>query len=123
MSCNYYIRTRDLDMVFDLMPRVNMLKEEREFEIHLCQTACGLTPSMETHSYNTFKELKDVLLNKNYKFRIVDEYNMEYKPEEFIEMIIENNKNNTPRREIYPEFLNDNSVDEDEFEWCDYEFC
>ena len=38
MSLNYDIHTKDTNMAFDLMPRVEMDKENRDFLIHLCHT-------------------------------------------------------------------------------------
>lgn len=124
MSVNYYIYTRDVDMVFDLMPRVELVKQRRAFEIHLCQClpeACGIKPLFECHSYSSFAELKEILLNKDYDFVIEAEYGVSYSPEKFIAMMEENNRRGCSRKVDNAD--GDYLIDKDGFEFADYEFC
>lgn len=119
MSCNYYIKTKDAEMVFDLMPRVRILTEERVFEIHLCQTSGNKKPLFEVHSYKNFSDLCKVLRNEKYTFIIADEYNEEIAAEDFISYMIEMTINGESR--IDPKEL-DMFSDENGFEWFDGDF-
>jgi hypothetical protein len=122
MSLNYYIHTKDTNMAFDLMPRVKMDKENREFVIHLCQTqvpAWNLKPTFECHSYSSFKELKEILLNKEYDFVIRKEYGVEVSPEEFIKEMEEINAESKSRMEKNDKYI---FADEDGFEFMNCEF-
>lgn len=115
MSCNYYIHTRDIDMVFDLGERVIPLYNERVFECHLCQTYGNEKPLFESHSYKTFKELKSILLNKKYTFEIVDEYNVVIDVKEFIKFMERDTKKGNVRWGF--------PVDEDGYQFYDKDFC
>ena len=115
MSCNYYIETRDVDMVFDLGERVIPIPEKRIFECHLCQTFGTQKPLFESHSYKTFEELKKILLNKSYEFKIVDEYGVEITPENFIEYMEKDNKEGSVRFGM--------PIDEYGFQFYDKDFC
>lgn len=124
MSLNYYIHTKDNNMAFDLMPRVEIDKENREFVIHLCQTqisAWNLKPTFECHSYSTFKELKEILLGGKYIFTIEDEYGIEISPDEFVRNMELENANGKSR--IRPDTQNHYTVDENGFEFIDCDFC
>lgn len=124
MSLNYYIHTKDANMAFDLMPRVEMDKENREFVIHLCQTqisSWNLKPTFECHSYSTFKELKEILLGEKYDFAIKDEYGTEISPDEFVKNMESGNINGNSR--IKPDTQNYYTVDENGFEFIDCDFC
>jgi hypothetical protein len=89
MSCAYYVRTKDTNMAFDLLPGVDMMKETRDYQIYLGQTSIGNPPVLRIHSYNDFKELKKILLDTNYNFSIIDEYDKEMTPDDFIQPITE----------------------------------
>lgn len=119
MSCNYYINTKDSEMVFDLMPRVCILPETRTFEIHLCQTVGGYRkPLFECHSYKSFKELKEILVNKKYVFTIVDEYDREINIDDFINLMTKMNNEGKSRKDE----MNEIYIDPDGFEWLDCDF-
>lgn len=118
MSNNYYIHTADGNMAFDLLPRVEMSAENREFTVHLCQTFMDLKPLFESHSYSTFKELRNILLDSNYTFTIQDEYGIIVEPSEFIERMERLNRNGKPREDQ----LSTTIADEDGFLFCDYSF-
>ena len=123
MSLNYDIHTKDANMAFDLMPRVEIDKENREFLIHLCQTqisSWNLKPIFECHSYSTFKELKEILLNGKYNFTIKDEYGVEISPEEFIKEMEEINAKGKSRMKKDDKYI---FSDEDGFEFMDCDFC
>lgn len=123
MSVNYYIYTRDMNMVFDLIPRVEIDKYERAFRIHLCQSlpeAWKIKPLFECHSYSTFQELKDILLKKDYYFVIEAEYGVRYSPEKFISMMEEENKKGRSRKKYKDDSY---LIDDDGFEFVDYDFC
>lgn len=118
MSTNYYIKTRDIDMAFDLIPGVTMDETHRCFSIHLAKTmpeAWKLKPVLEKHSYRTFRGLKEVLRNKNYIYKIYDEYEIEYTTDEFIKMLEEMNA-------VGVRGENNHRVDKDGFLWIDTEF-
>ena len=100
MSCNYYIHTRDIDMIFDLGKRVYPIHSKRVFECHIAQTCGNLKPLFESHSYTTFKELKSILLNKKYDFEIVDEYGRTISPKDFINYMERDNTNGKTRFEM-----------------------
>ena len=124
MSVNYYIYTRDINMVFDLMPRVEMDTQRRSFVIHICQSlpeAWKIKPLFECHSYSTFEELKEILLKKDYYYSIEAEYGTRYSPKEFIEMMEKENRRGKSRKEN----KNDNVylIDKNGFEFVDYDFC
>ena len=125
MSVNYYIYTRDINMVFDLMPRVELNKQKRAFEIHLCQSlpeAWKIKPLFECHSYSTFEELKEILLKKEYYFAIEAEYGVRYSPEEFISMMEKENRMGKSRKDG-SEYDSKYLIDKDGFEFVDYDFC
>ena len=120
MSTNYFIKTKDPEMAFDLMPRVEISKQDRCFMIHICQTQCSawnLKPLLESHSYHSFKELKDILCNKKYTFDIVDEYGSKWEVEEFISFLEKENKGKTRKTAG----LNI-QTDEDGYEFLDSDF-
>lgn len=118
MSCNYYINTTDVDMVFDLMPRVSIIPHKRCFEIHICQTAGQWKPLFEIHSFSSFMELEKVLRSEKYKFIIVDEYGDEISPQSFINYMIEDNLRGKSRTNQDQKLI----IDETGFEWVDYDF-
>ena len=119
MSCNYFIITKDPEMAFDLMPRVNILKDERVFEIHLCQTVHNLKPLFENHSYNSFKELKEILTNKKYDFHIEDEYSNKIEVDDFIKTMEKLNSMERTRTVQHPKI----ETDPEGFEFLDDDFC
>ena len=119
MSCNYFIITKDPEMAFDLMPRVNILQKERVFEIHLCQTIHNRKPLFENHSYNSFKELKEILTNEKYKFHIEDEYSNKIEVNDFIKTMEKLNAMEKTRTEHYSKI----KKDPDGFEFLDSDFC
>lgn len=123
MSTNYYIRTTDANMVFDLMPRVSIMEESRYFEIHIAQT-CGskLKPLFEKHSYSSFEELKNILCSNIDKCKVFDEYNCEIKHNEFIEEMEKLNKIGKTRIQTS---LNEHGIfkDKDGYEFLDCDFC
>jgi len=119
MSTNYYLRTRDTELAFDLAPRVIMDIEKRYFEIHLCQIQdCfkNVKPLFETHSYQSFSDLRKLLIS-NKSFWIVDEYGRKISVEDFIAKMVKENNNNTRT-------VSDTNVfiDKDGFEWLDCDF-
>lgn len=124
MSCNYYIHTKDSEMAFDFLPRVEMDEENREFIIHLCQTILSKRAIFECHGYSSFSELEERLLNKNYAFSIKDEYGKEFTPEEFITEM-RDRQLKMPRREDLD--LNETGpweiiTDSEGFDFMDIEF-
>lgn len=116
MSCNYFLLTKDTDLAFDMCPRVSMLKETREFEIHLCQTTEDKKPLFESHGYDSFEKLKAILRNPKHNFILKDEYENVIEINDFIKTMEWLTKNGTKR--INPMI----KTDPDGFDFLDCDF-
>lgn len=123
MSLNYFIETRDIEMVFDLGKRVVPIHNKRVFECHICQTMGGLKPLFEIHSYDSFEELKELLTNGKYEFKIVDDYGTNYTVKDFLEsMERENSIGKTRCNHLRQRIAHDFTIDEKGFEFIDCDF-
>ena len=111
-----------MEMAFDLLPRVEMAEEAREFQIHLCQTVGGRKPLFEIHSYSNFKELANLLRDVKYNFIIKDEYGNKMDVEEFIKYMIECTSGCRSRVGTDDDPDHRIIVDDDGFEFMDCDF-
>lgn len=122
MGCNYYIHTKDADMIFDLRSRFDIDGDAREFVVHICKTNIGWKPLFECNGYHSFQELTDILCNSEYEFTIKDQYGREYGKEEFISYM--RRRNETGNSQAGTENDPDNiiTIDDDGFEFMDCRF-
>lgn len=125
MSCNYYIHTKDVGMVMDLAPRVAIDTDNREFEVHLCQTAIGWKTLFECHNYSSFKDLVTILRDRRYEFTIKDNHGNIFDKEQFISCMKSRQENHHNRTRINSECDTGNIrifADDDGYEFIDCEF-
>lgn len=115
MSSNYYIKTKDSEMMFDVSKRVDIDTENRNFIIHICQSYIGFKPIFEVHRYSSFSELKEVLNNEHYTFDIVDDFGDKIEVIDFIRIMENQNKKGKYRKSFADELI----VDSDGFIFLD----
>lgn len=124
MSCSFYAYTKNANIAFDMMPRVSMIENTREFKVHLCRTYPKMKPLFEVHgNFWTFSELCNYLQSHKDDIIIKNEFGCEKSIDEFIAIMKSVNDNQTLESRAATTITRGHIIaDSDGFEFANYGF-
>lgn len=142
MGTNYYFRTKDKELAFDVFNRFE-IEEDNYYYLHLAKTSCGWLPLFQQSK--NINNIFDIFMMYGKYYRdidIVDEYGEELSFKKFIDEVVKHNNGTAFDRDLemtddmndgvppwtpvsHIEIEHDNSIYIDNFgyEFCTAEFC
>lgn len=105
MGTNYYMMTTDKQFVKENFINEYELTDEPylAYEIHMCKCSMGWKTSFRSHpmAYTSVKHMVEFLKSNRDRFKIYDEYSEEQDLDEFIDYIVNRDKNSPKHRYIW----------------------